>query len=632
MKTTITFLIASIVCLYVNAQSDYYWYKGNKVPLNKIHNKKFLLIDQVQKVDNLKELLKVDKVKIEKYDKVYLSQNIKLNDKNKHDIMQWAVISDSLIINKNFEDLKIIAYESDFYETNNGIKAGLSHLFYVKLKDEKDTTILKKLAIKNKVKIEGCNKFMPLWYTLSCSKKSKGNALEMANQFYDTGLFLASEPDLMTDDQPTCVNDTHFDNQWALNNSGQNGGTNGIDIGFCQSREISLGHQNIVIAVIDHGFEMNHPDLANVHLQSFDTETGTSPAHVLGDHGTACAGIIGANSNNDLGVSGIAPECAIMSISNSLIGTPNSRQRRADGINFAWQNGASVISNSWGSGVQYQIIDDAIDDALSQGRNGLGCIVVFATGNDNGAINYPANSNQDIIAVGALSPCGERKNPTSCDNETWWGGNFGIQLDVSAPGVLMPTTDRQGALGYNDANGTNGDFTQSFNGTSAATPHVAAIAGLILSINPTLTQNQVRDIIESTCTKVGSYNYQTTTGRTNGIWHEEVGYGCVNAYEAVLAAQNIYSISGPSNLCSEGGSYSINLPSNATVTWNKSFDLEQVSPQGSNPCIFKPRMMIREFDELDRSKQVLSNPKLSISSYIEAVVTVAGNSITIRNN
>ena len=89
---------------------------------------------------------------------------------------------------------------------------------------------------------------------------------------------------------------------------------------------------------MDQGFEMNHPDFANVHAQSFDTESGTSPAQVLGDHGTACAGIIGANSNNSIGISGIAPDCQIMSISNSLAGIPNSRQRRADGINFAWQN------------------------------------------------------------------------------------------------------------------------------------------------------------------------------------------------------------------------------------------------------------------------------------------------------
>ena len=116
-----------------------------------------------------------------------------------------------------------------------------------------------------------------------------------------------------------------------------------------------------------------------------------------------------------------------MSISNSLGSTPNSRQRRADGINFAVNNGASVISNSWGSAIQYQIIDDAITNAFNNGRSGLGCIVVFSAGNENGAVSYPANSNANIIVVGAMSPCGERKSPTSCDGEPW-GGNFGTEL------------------------------------------------------------------------------------------------------------------------------------------------------------------------------------------------------------
>jgi len=135
-----------------------------------------------------------------------------------------------------------------------------------------------------------------------------------------------------------------------------------------------------------------------------------------------------------------------------------------------------------------------------------------------------------------MSPCGQRKSPTSCDGETWWGSNFGAQLDISAPGVLIPTTDRQGANGYNTATGVAGDYTQNFNGTSSACPHVAAVAALILSQNPNLTQLQVANIIESTAQKVGGYNYQTTAGRTNGTWHNEVGYGLIDAFAAVQAA------------------------------------------------------------------------------------------------
>ncbi|MCF8360919.1 MAG: S8 family serine peptidase [Prolixibacteraceae bacterium] len=87
------------------------------------------------------------------------------------------------------------------------------------------------------------------------------------------------------------------------------------------------------------------------------------------------------------------------------------------------------MSCSWGGGSSCSVLNDEISYALELGRNGLGCVVVFSTGNDNSSVNYPANSNSDIIAVGAMSPCGERKNPSSCDGENW-GSNYGSTLDL----------------------------------------------------------------------------------------------------------------------------------------------------------------------------------------------------------
>ena len=207
-----------------------------------------------------------------------------------------------------------------------------------------------------------------------------------------------------------------------------------------------------------------------------------------------------------------------MSISNTLSGTPNSRMKRADGINWAWQNGADIISNSWGSGVQYQIIDDAINNALQYGRNGKGTLIVFATGNNYGAVSYPANSNTNILSVGAITSTGTR-SPFS---------NYGSQLDVVAPGSNILST-----TWYNG--------TTSLDGTSMATPHVAGVAALILSVNPCLTAQQVRDIIEQTAQKVGGYSYTTTAGRPNGTWNDQMGYGLVDAYAAVQMAQSMGS-------------------------------------------------------------------------------------------
>ena len=151
-----------------------------------------------------------------------------------------------------------------------------------------------------------------------------------------------------------------------------------------------------------------------------------------------------------------------------------------------------------------------------------------------------------------MSPCGERKNPSSCDGEYWWGSNYGTEQDVVAPGVLVSTTDRQGSLGYNTngiENYGNTDYTNAFNGTSSACPHVAGVVALILSLNSTLTAQEVNDIIEQSARKVRTdlYNYATTGTRPNGTWNNEMGYGLVDAFEAVKLAQacsNFLSLSG----------------------------------------------------------------------------------------
>lgn len=521
----------------------------------------------------------------------------------------WSIIEVKENKNADFPTSELpgyILYESPFFLSKKGAEAGLSHLFYVRLYKEEDVSLLKVFAGESNVEILGNNKFMPLWYTLACTKKSAGNALEMANLFYESGEFSAAEPNLMVNYSPTCVNDEYFSDQWNLNNTGQYDGTSGVDIQICDAWEITSGSSDIVVAVVDHGIELDHPDLLNMFSLSYDTESGTQPSNVYGAHAIACSGIIGASADNSDGIAGIAPNCPLMSISNRLVLAPNVEQNLANGINWAWHNDADIISNSWGdNSLESSFIDNAIDSALTFGRNGLGCVVVFATGNDNDDVQYPANSNSDIIAVGAISPCGERKSPSSCDGEDW-GSNYGAELDLVAPGVLIPTTDRQGNSGYNPdiaihvLNGgtkissdyDDDDYTVWFNGTSAAAPHVSGVAALILSVNPDLTQDEVRDIIESTCTKVGGYSYSTTTGRSNGTWDDEVGYGCVNAHAAVRAAmmQGV-TISGSKRVCDEA-TYTIQnfdrLPEGVTVQWSVNNNiLTLVSGQGTEACVFR---------------------------------------------
>ncbi len=569
MRILIMLILLMGFSLQLSAQEYFYYYKGTKIALEL--NPEYIFISSPDKNS-------VDKARINGINIIpnFPNSNITQEDNTGQILMQppyfkvkrsvkfWKEVQ----FNQQYSEADYLAQIQTIRATNRDIvvapyfktattdKIGLSHFFYVKLKQQQDLPLLLKEIEKYNLELVGHNKFMSLWYTVSVTPKSP-NALKMANLFYETGLFEYAEPDLMlnwsvndaqgTTEVELTPNDPFYTDQWGLNNTGQGSGIAGIDINAEAAWDITLG-DNVRVAVVDHGFEMNHPDLDdNTIGTGYDTETGTSPANVWGPHGIACASIIGAEGNNSEGISGVAPNTGLISISQPFGGT-NSTQELADGISWAWDDGeADVISNSWGGGSPSSLIDDAISDALTLGRGGLGSIVVFATGNSNNGVKYPANGNDDVLAVGAMSPCGERKQPGSCDGEGW-GSCYGLELDVVAPGVLIPSADRQGDVAgcgdYNPSPCTasaysNQDYHSRFNGTSSACPHVAGIAALVLSVNPSLTVQEVNDIIEQSAQKVriDLYTYSTTIGRPNGTWHNEMGYGLVDAYEAVLLAQ-----------------------------------------------------------------------------------------------
>ncbi|WP_118195916.1 S8 family serine peptidase [Albibacterium indicum] len=535
-------------------EQHYYWYKGEKVSLVPNPKKKFLLFDSkvgATKLseDSIKNDKEVSEIKEIELGSIEIIESLTSDLAPLPDERYWTIIDTS--DQELYSGISNIIYIGPSFFSKSNKDLTLSHLFYVKLKKEEDIDKIKKLAHENNIRIEGRNKYMPLWIVLSCDKNSKGNALEMANYFFETGLFSAAEPDLMEDLLIKCVNDTYFPQQWALRNQGQTGGTSGSDIKMCSAWEITSGSADVIVAIVDQGVELNHPDFNNISSISFDSESGTSPSQVLGDHGTAVAGIVGATANNNLGVAGVAPLTTLMSISNSLNSTPNSRMKRADAINFARLNGASIITNSWGSAVPYQVIDDSIDLATTTGRSGLGCVVVFASGNESqNSISYPSNL-PNVIAVGASN---------ANDNRASFS-NYGTGLDIAAPGVDIYTTDRQGTNGYNKTPSPNGDYFSEFSGTSAAAPFVAGAAALILAIDNSLTWNEVLSILTNSADKVGGYNYNSSG------WSEELGFGRLNACNA-LSLIFASKISGADTLCSIENYYVENISPNTSVVWS----------------------------------------------------------------
>lgn len=525
----------------LSAQETFYYKRGEKIPLKVDASKSYVLLQPETTHEQVETAVRVGKAALQRFDTVLAPKGLNLTQDSLAGA-KWAIVDNTDVSAQPLDQGALsdkVLYKAPFVRTRENKQVGISHLVLVKLKAPEDKVRLESLAKELKVEIVGNNQQMPLWYTLACTKRSVGNALQVANRIFETNNFAAAEPDFLVNfliqgsEQASCADDAIFAKQWGLKNTGQNGGTPGIDIRVCDAWTLATG-KGVKVAVVDHGIQLDHPDLkAHISPLSFDTVTGASPSQVRGNHGTACAGIIGAlRANGQLGVTGVAPDATLISVSDNLTVGPNAAQNLASGLAWAAQNGADVISNSWGHDLlASSLIDDAIDEALTKGRGGKGCVVVFAAGNNNGPLIYPAHSNPAILAVGAMSPCGQRKSPTSCDPESFWGGCFGAQLDVAGPGVLIPTTDRTGADGYD-----SGDYALTFNGTSSATPHVAGVAALILEKNPKLTQLEVVTIIEKSARKVGPYTYQKTPGRPNGDWHQEMGYGLVDAKACIDAA------------------------------------------------------------------------------------------------
>jgi subtilisin family serine protease len=461
----------------------------------------------------------------------------------------------------------------------------LTEQFIVRLKTNTSTTQLQRLVIQTRTQIIQQYEYDKQTYILAVNKNSQGNALEMANLFYESGLFEWSEPDFLLFIEKTLVpNDTFFSRQWSANNTGQTmpgtgftGGNNDADMDLSEAWDITTGSSNIKIAILDDGVDALHPDLAANILAGHDATGNGSGGNPTGNeaHGTACAGIAAAVGNNGQGVAGVAYNCKIVPVRVYLNGgnifDPTMSSWIANGIDWAWNQGkADVISMSFRVLLNQNVINDAIGRAITQGRESKGSVLLAATANQNqNGIAFPA-SNSNVIAVGASSPCDQRKSPTSCDGETDWGSNFGVGLDIVAPGVLIATTDISGVAGYSSTfPGTriiSNDYIY-FNGTSAATPHAAGVVALILSIRPCLTQAQARQALESSAEKIRSgtlYNYTANVaGQPNGTWNNEVGYGRVNAQQALIAAQgfpnttvlnsSLISVSGQGmTVCSSG--------------------------------------------------------------------------------
>ena len=286
------------------------------------------------------------------------------------------------------------------------------------------------------------------------------------------------------------------------------------------------------VCVVDSGVRITHSELAgriadptDVYLDNGDAFADADPSNDDPDgHGTACAGIIASIRGNGLLVAGVAP-VTIIPVNGSYTQDGNTYiANYTDGIYWGVDHGASVISLSLGGthSDPYPEEVDAINYAQAHG-----VVVCAAAGNDNGPAErtFPG-ALPYCIQVGAVDQDGVRVRPPAW----WWGSDYGPTVDVCAPG--------QGDVGLFDSiltlgNSSDTAYVNYFNGTSAATPHVAGLAALLKHINPALTTDQIRSCIESTARdRVGSPE-EDTPGRDS--YH---GFGLIDAAAAAQCARD----------------------------------------------------------------------------------------------
>ncbi len=395
---------------------------------------------------------------------------------------------------------------------------------------------------------------------------------ELLKQFQSLDIFEYCEPDYKIGINSVTPSDPYFIYSWGMNNNGSFiygsvAARSGADIKMTQAWDITQGSASVIVAVIDAGCRLGHPEFSG----RIWNNTGEIAGNGIDDdgdgyiddyqgwnysynnnnptddhsHGTNVAGIIGANGNNGIGYAGIDWNCKLMILKTLDSNGSGVMSTTASAIYYATDHGAKVINMSLGGYGYSTVTQTAIDYAYA---HGVTCVA--AMGNDNSStVFYPAGMNH-VIAVGA----------TRCNDSRATFSNFGSHISVVAPGEAIF------GLSYL----SNTDYTTGMSGTSQATPHVSGVAALLLAQDGTRNFDQIKTILQATADdRVGNFS-EDAVGFDNYY-----GYGRINAYAALNYSCSPPAITGTRAVCTgatttlsnttSGGTWSSAAPAIATV-------------------------------------------------------------------
>ncbi|MEW6556360.1 MAG: S8 family serine peptidase [Elusimicrobiota bacterium] len=346
------------------------------------------------------------------------------------------------------------------------------------------------------------------------------------------------------------VNDSSYSAQWALPDDKY---LDWYDAWTSSNTLFSKGVTTSIIAVIDSGVDWRHPDLeANIYLNTKDTygnkidddnngyiedyygvnilygqdapnsnleeEYGDPrPIDTVG-HGTHVAGIAAAVVNNSTGIAGVSWTSKIMIVKifdANAFRTGATASNIAAGIKYAVDNGADVLNLSLGGYIQSRFVKDAVDYTVDKN-----VVIVASAGNDGiNSISYPAGYD-GVISVGASDIYDERVSEV---NGYSWGSNYGIKLDLLAPGASVYSTYAE--YSWSDSENDwkrNSSYYEFEDGTSMASPYVAGVCGLLISQNPARTPADIKKILEASCDNLDVPG-----------WDKYTGWGRLNVYKAL---------------------------------------------------------------------------------------------------
>jgi subtilisin family serine protease len=417
--------------------------------------------------------------------------------------------------------------------------------FFVKFDDEAKATACKKLLKKYKLTVKRRVEYLRNTYFVQAPEGTGMAVFEIAQNLLAEDITEYCHPELIRKRRDRAA----FAPQWHLKKTTIN--NKAID----QSANVEAAWllsdgAGVTIAVIDDGMDLDHEEFrgaGKIVAPRDVTRKSSDPRPGNGDnHGTACAGV--ACANGEFGASGVAPKAKLMPI---RLASGLGSQNEADAFVWAAQNGADVISCSWGpaDGEWWNPNDPlhkqkvplpdstrlAMDFAVNNGRNGKGCVILFAAGNGNESVdNDGYASYEKVTAVAACNDMGSRSAYSDFGKAVWCAFPSNNGNPSLTSGIW--TTDRTGTVGYNSGLATKGDaagnYTNSFGGTSSACPGAAGVAALIIARNPNLRWDEVREIMKNSADKIDAAkaNYDAA-GRS--AWY---GFGRLNARKALELA------------------------------------------------------------------------------------------------